>query len=66
MDRLSIARRWLVEADMSRVFPENSASLNLMTRMRFKEIGVHGKYGKLEGVSRNAMVVERLIPENID
>jgi len=51
---------------LSRVFPENRASLTLMARMGFKEIGVHEKHGKLEGVWKDTVIVERLIPENID
>ena len=51
---------------MSRVFPENRASLNLMARMGFKELGVHENHGKLDGVWRDVVVIERLIPENID
>jgi len=51
---------------LSRVFPENRASLGLMARMGFKEIGVHEKHGKLEGVWKDTVIVERLIPENID
>ncbi len=51
---------------MSRVFPENRASLSLMARMGFKEIGVHEKHGKLEGAWKDCVIVERLIPENID
>jgi len=51
---------------MSRIFPENRASLNLMARMGFKEIGVHEKHGKLEGVWKDCVIVELLIPENID
>jgi L-amino acid N-acyltransferase YncA len=51
---------------MSRVFPENRASLSLMARMGFKEIGVHEKHGKLEGVWKDCVIVELLIPENID
>jgi phosphinothricin acetyltransferase len=51
---------------MSRVFPENRASLGLMARMGFREIGVHERHGKLEGVWKDCVVVERLIPENID
>jgi L-amino acid N-acyltransferase YncA len=50
----------------SRVFPENRASLSLMARMGFKEIGVHEKHGKLEGVWKDCVIVELLIPENID
>ena len=51
---------------MSRIFPENRASLNLMARMGFKQIGVHEMHGKLDGVWKDCVVVERLIPENID
>ena len=51
---------------VSRIFPENRASLSLMARMGFKELGVHEKHGKLEGVWKDCVIVERLIPENID
>ncbi len=50
----------------SRVFPENRASLGLMARMGFEEIGVHRNHGKLEGVWKDCVIVERLIEENID
>jgi L-amino acid N-acyltransferase YncA len=50
----------------SRVFPENHASLSLMARMGFKQIGVHEKHGKLDGVWKDCVNVERLIPENLD
>lgn len=50
---------------LSRVFPENRASLSLMTWSGFKEIGVHEKHGKLDGVWRDVVIVERLIPENL-
>jgi phosphinothricin acetyltransferase len=49
----------------SRVFPENRASLALMARMGFKEIGVHEKHGRLDGVWKDCVNVELLIPENI-
>jgi len=51
---------------LSRVFPENRASLNLMAWSGFKAIGVHEKHGKLDGVWRDCVIVERLLPENID
>lgn len=50
---------------LSRVFPENRASLNLMAWSGFKEIGVHEKHGKLDGVWRDCVIVERVIPENL-
>ncbi|MGZ6020868.1 MAG: arsinothricin resistance N-acetyltransferase ArsN1 family A [Phenylobacterium sp.] len=51
---------------LSRVFPQNRASLNLMARMGFKEIGVHEKHGKLDGVWMDNVIIERLIEENLD
>ena len=50
---------------MSRVFPENRASLNLMAHSGFKEIGIHEKHGKLDGVWRDCVIVERVLPENL-
>ena len=51
---------------LSRVFPENRPSLSLMARMGFRDLGTHEKHGKLDGVWRDTVIVERLIPENID
>jgi phosphinothricin acetyltransferase len=51
---------------LSRVFPQNGASLALLDRMGFKRIGVHEKHGKLDGVWMDTVIVERLIPENVD
>jgi L-amino acid N-acyltransferase YncA len=51
---------------LSRVFPENRASLGLLERMGFTQIGIHSKHGKLDGAWRDVVIVERLIPENID
>ena len=49
---------------LSRVFTENRASRALMAQVGFKEIGVHEKHGKLDGLWRDCAIVERLIPEN--
>lgn len=49
---------------LSRVFPENRASLALMARSGFREVGVHEKHGKLDGVWMDTVIVERLIEEN--
>ncbi len=51
---------------ISRVFPENRASLSLMERTGFTQVGVHSKHGKLDGAWRDVVIIERLIPENID
>lgn len=51
---------------VSRVFPENRASLALMARMGFEEIGVHRNHGKLDGAWRDNVIVERVIAANLD
>ena len=63
VDAARLAKLWKL---MSRVFPENRASLALMAWSGFKEIGVHEKHGKLEGVWRDCVIVERVLPENLD
>jgi L-amino acid N-acyltransferase YncA len=50
---------------LSRIFVENVSSRALMAKVGFKEIGVHEKHGKLDGVWRDCVIVERLIPENL-
>lgn len=50
---------------LSRVFPENRASLNLMAWAGFSEIGVHKAHGKLDGVWRDCVIVERVFVENL-
>jgi L-amino acid N-acyltransferase YncA len=48
----------------SRVFVENLASRSLLKKVGFREVGVHEKHARLDGVWRDVVVVERLIPEN--
>ena len=62
MDAARQAGHWKL---MSRVFPENRGSLALMAWCGFKEIGVHEKHGKLDGVWRDCVIVERVFPENL-
>jgi L-amino acid N-acyltransferase YncA len=50
----------------SRIFPENRASRGLMARSGFREVGVHEKPGKLDGVWRDNVIVELVIQENLD
>lgn len=50
---------------LSRVFPENRASLNLMAWSGFNEIGIHEKHGKLDGVWRDCVIVEQVLHENL-
>ena len=50
---------------VSRIFPENQASLRLLRRMGFREVGLYEKHGKLDGVWRDVVIMERLLPENL-
>jgi len=45
----------------SRVFPENAASRALLKGFGFAEIGTHRRHGKLHGVWRDCVIVERLL-----
>ncbi len=49
----------------SRVFVENEPSRNLLISLGFREVGVHEKHARLDGVWRDVVVVERLIPANL-
>ena len=51
---------------LSRIFPENRASLALCARHGFREVGRYEKHAKLDGVWRDVVIVERLIRENMD
>lgn len=50
---------------VSRIFPENQASLRLLRRLGFREVGLYEKHGKLDGVWRDVVIMERLLPENL-
>ena len=50
---------------VSRVFPENEASLSLIRSMGFREVGRYEKHARLDGRWRDVIIVERLIPENL-
>jgi len=45
----------------SRVFPENTASRDLLKGLGFEEIGIHRRHGQLEGRWRDCVIVERLL-----
>jgi len=51
---------------VSRIFPENTASLSLMKSLGFREVGLYEKHSKLDGVWRDVVIVELLIEENLD
>jgi L-amino acid N-acyltransferase YncA len=46
---------------VSRIFPENTASLRLHERCGFRVVGVYQRHGKLEGEWRDCVIVERLL-----
>jgi phosphinothricin acetyltransferase len=50
---------------VSRIFPENHASRGLIRSLGFREVGTYEKHGRLEGIWRDVIIVERLIPENV-
>jgi len=50
---------------LSRVFPENKASLGLLHSVGFREVGVYEKHGRLEGVWKDVVIVERLLTRNV-
>lgn len=47
---------------VSRIFPENHASLALCARHGFRVVGTYERHGMLDGHWRDVVVVERLIP----
>jgi L-amino acid N-acyltransferase YncA len=48
---------------VSRVFPENAASRALLRAVGFREVGVYRRHGKLDGVWKDNVIVERLLGE---
>jgi len=50
---------------VSRVFVENTASRALLRRPGFREVGVYEKHAQLDGVWRDVVIVERLLPVKV-
>ncbi|MET0850400.1 MAG: arsinothricin resistance N-acetyltransferase ArsN1 family A [Candidatus Rokuibacteriota bacterium] len=48
---------------VSRIFPENTASLVLHERCGFRSVGVYRRHGKLDGQWRDCVIVERMLDE---
>ena len=46
---------------VSRIFPENRASLALHERAGFRVVGVYHRHGKLDGAWRDCVIVEKLL-----
>jgi L-amino acid N-acyltransferase YncA len=49
----------------SRIFVENESSRRLLLSLGFREVGVHEKHARLDGLWRDVVVVERLIETNL-
>ncbi len=50
---------------VSRVFVENTASRALLRSQGFREVGVYEKHAQLDGVWRDVVIVERLLPVKV-
>lgn len=46
---------------LSRIFPENAASLALCARHGFRRVGIYEKHARLNGVWRDVVIVERML-----
>jgi L-amino acid N-acyltransferase YncA len=46
---------------VSRIFPENTASLVLHERCGFRVVGIYRRHGKLDGEWRDCVIVEKLL-----
>lgn len=46
---------------VSRVFPDNVASLKLLGGLGFREVGVYRRHGQLDGAWRDVVIVELLL-----
>ena len=48
---------------VSRIFPENAASLALCRSLGFREVGTYGRHARLDGEWKDVVIVEKLIGE---
>jgi L-amino acid N-acyltransferase YncA len=48
---------------VSRIFPENAASLALHERCGFRTVGMYRRHGQLDGQWRDCVIVERMLDE---
>ena len=51
---------------VSRIFPFNTASRSLCRACGFREVGTYEKHSQLDGQWMDVVIVERLIPENLN
>ena len=46
---------------VSRVFPENRSSLNMLAALGWRQVGIYRRHGQLDGVWRDVVIVEALL-----
>jgi phosphinothricin acetyltransferase len=46
---------------VSRVFPENTASLRMIESLGFRRVGIYERHGQLDGLWRDVVIVEKLL-----
>jgi L-amino acid N-acyltransferase YncA len=46
---------------VSRIFPENTASLALCGSLGFRQVGIYERHGQLDGAWRDVVIVEKLL-----
>jgi L-amino acid N-acyltransferase YncA len=47
---------------LSRIFPENAAGRAACARAGFREVGVYEQHAQLDGIWKDCVIVERLLP----
>jgi L-amino acid N-acyltransferase YncA len=50
---------------LSRIFVENTVSRALVCSLGFREVGIYEKHARLDGVWRDVVIVECLLPANL-
>jgi hypothetical protein len=56
----------IVDDALSRIFPFNEASRALCRKHGFGEVGIYEKHARLDGRWLDVVIVERLIPANLE
>ncbi len=51
---------------VAKVFPENAASLSMLEKVGFSQVGVHRRHSRLDGVWRDCVLLERLLGPALD
>ena len=50
---------------VSRIFPENVGSRALCAWAGFREVGIYERHARLDGIWKDCVIVERLLPANM-